>query len=418
MDAQAKIHPDFTYASTFPTSRAVPHHPRRSMQRMRRQSLLSAALLLILGQGSALAATITVSDTCTLVDAVVAADTNTATGGCPAGDDQTDTIVLPAASAHILTDADANFGLGLQVTSEMTITGNNARISRSLDAEEVFRIFTVELAGNLTLDAVTVIGGNQTFGGGIRNSGTLVLTNSTIELNTASQGAGIHNDGTLTVSNSTIQSNDASTGTDGGGVYNGGTATLTNNTISLNKAGTTGGGVANAAGGTATLIHNTITRNTGGIGGGVLNQGTLTLRGNLIAGNISPDGREVNNTVGVGTVGANTLNLFGFNGLPGAVGFKRGPTNIVPVKGVTVAKILCPLALVALDDLTRTHALIAGSPALNKITTGCPPPLTDQRGTPRPQPTAGPQPPAACDIGSFEAEGGVAPLTCPPDLSK
>jgi hypothetical protein len=44
---------------------------------------------------------------------------------------------------------------------------------------------------------------------------------------------------------------------------------------------------------------------------------------------------------------------------------------------------------------TQTHALLAGSPAIDAVTSGCPPPPTDQRGVLRPQG-------AACDIGAYE----------------
>ena len=47
---------------------------------------------------------------------------------------------------------------------------------------------------------------------------------------------------------------------------------------------------------------------------------------------------------------------------------------------------------------TLTHALVPGSPALDAVATGCPPPTTDQRGVARPQG-------ARCDIGAVEAQG-------------
>jgi hypothetical protein len=53
---------------------------------------------------------------------------------------------------------------------------------------------------------------------------------------------------------------------------------------------------------------------------------------------------------------------------------------------------------------TQTHALLAGSPAIDAAG-GCPPPATDQRGVVRPQGSA-------CDIGSFEFQG-VGPTATP-----
>jgi uncharacterized repeat protein (TIGR01451 family) len=54
---------------------------------------------------------------------------------------------------------------------------------------------------------------------------------------------------------------------------------------------------------------------------------------------------------------------------------------------------------------TKTHALVAGSLAIDAVTGACPPPAADQRGETRPQG-------AACDIGAFEVM--VAPS---PDLA-
>ncbi|HEY6042160.1 MAG TPA: choice-of-anchor Q domain-containing protein, partial [Anaerolineae bacterium] len=45
---------------------------------------------------------------------------------------------------------------------------------------------------------------------------------------------------------------------------------------------------------------------------------------------------------------------------------------------------------------TKTMALLKGSPAIDAVLTGCPPPSVDQRGVSRPQG-------AHCDIGAFEA---------------
>ncbi|MDQ3796077.1 MAG: hypothetical protein M3294_00480, partial [Pseudomonadota bacterium] len=64
---------------------------------------------------------------------------------------------------------------------------------------------------------------------------------------------------------------------------------------------------------------------------------------------------------------------------------------------------------------TQTHALVAGSPAIDAVTDGtCPPPDTDQRGVSRPQDGNGDGGPA-CDIGSYEFVFiGTAPVQAPP----
>jgi hypothetical protein len=56
--------------------RALPRHTRRVLQRKLAQSLAGVALLLALGQGEGLAATINVTGGCTLVDAITAANSD------------------------------------------------------------------------------------------------------------------------------------------------------------------------------------------------------------------------------------------------------------------------------------------------------------------------------------------------------
>ena len=62
--------------------RALPRRVRRALQRQWHLPLAGVALMLALGQSPALAATIPVGGACTLGDAITAANTDTATGGC------------------------------------------------------------------------------------------------------------------------------------------------------------------------------------------------------------------------------------------------------------------------------------------------------------------------------------------------
>ena len=74
------------YVAYYTQLRALPRRVRRALQRQWRQSLAGVALLLALGVLPGHAATIEVTDTCSLVDAIRAANTDTAQGGCPAGE--------------------------------------------------------------------------------------------------------------------------------------------------------------------------------------------------------------------------------------------------------------------------------------------------------------------------------------------
>ena len=89
------------FAAYYTHLQALPRRVRRALQRQWRMPLAGVALMLALGQSPGLAATIPVGGSCTLVNAITAANTDTATGGCPAGSGA-DTIVLPAGSTQTL----------------------------------------------------------------------------------------------------------------------------------------------------------------------------------------------------------------------------------------------------------------------------------------------------------------------------
>jgi hypothetical protein len=92
------------------------------------------------------------------------------------------------------------------------------------------------------------------------------------------------------------------------------------------------------------------------------------------------------------------FNLFGFSGASGLVGFSPGITDIVPSQPLSA--IVNP-RVISKGGLARTHALVAGSPAIDAINDGtCPPPARDQRGVIRAQDANG-DGGTACDIGSL-----------------
>jgi hypothetical protein len=158
---------------------------RRSLQRQWKRSLAGLALLNALGQAPALAATINVGGTCTLIRAINAANNNTtASGHCRKGSDA-DTIVLAKGSTQRLTAVNnTNYGsTGLPtVRSDITIAGNGSTRRRPSTAPN-FRIIAVASTGNLKLQRTTVSGGVATgpnspdsSGGGIFSYGAFTLT--------------------------------------------------------------------------------------------------------------------------------------------------------------------------------------------------------------------------------------------------
>lgn len=268
---------------------ALPRRARRVLSRKLHLSLAGAALLLALGQGQAIAATINVSGGCTLIDAITSANTDSGVGGCAMGSG-VDTIELPASSTQTLTSVNnstyENAGLPV-VTTTITIEGHGSTITRDSSAPG-FLFFVVGSSGNLTLNEATLSGGSGTITGGaisVQGGGVLMMTNSTITGNSAFEGGGIYNAGATTISDSTITGN---TSFIGGGLRNGDDATLTvmNSTVSSNTAESSAGGIDNLRG-TATISNSTITGNSTLFqGGGIENfDGTVTVTNSTISSN-------------------------------------------------------------------------------------------------------------------------------------
>ena len=209
------------------------------------------------------------------------------------------------------------------------------------------------------------------YGGGIYNNSYLTLVNSTVSQNVCTNtssgpfvralGGGIYNRGSLTVTNSTISGNLAHGF--GGGIYNvTGLVTLTNSTVAENLAEQTaadpdgdGGGIFNDTFGTAYTQGDP--------------NSTVTIRNTIIAKNVADrfgndaDGPfvsqgynligDTNSTTITGTTTGNQLNV---NPQLGPLQNNGGPT--------------------------KTYALLSGSPAIDKGSSGGT--TTDQRGLTRP----------------------------------
>jgi predicted outer membrane repeat protein len=236
-------------------------------------------------------------------------------------------------------------------------------------------------------------------GGAIYNRGLIRVTGSVLTGNTSGSGqhgGAIYNDlsSTMALDTSTV-SNNSATGGLGGGIYNAGTLTVTADTLSGNAAGGgLGGGIYNAVSGTLGVVNSTLSGNFGGLsGGGIIAAGPVTvssstmvnnLHGSLVNGGSNPF--FVKNTI-VADNCAGTITSLGHN-LESANTCGFGAAGDL----INTNPLLGPLA--NNGGPTLTHALLAGSPAINAGTNaGCP--ATDQRGIPRPQF-------GTCDIGAFE----------------
>jgi hypothetical protein len=314
----------------------------------------------------------------------------------------------------------------LSVTGNLTITGRDGLEISGGDTTRVFEVTTgasasftdltisngsatsaagILNAGSLTLSGVTIsdnaannVGAGA--GGGILNNstGVLILTNCLIQGNSATgtssgNGAGISNSGTLTVTNSTISSNTATSR--GGGILNTGTATILGSTFSNNLAYNVGGGAIMDLGGELQIINSTLSGNGTDADGGAVHlslgsaaeihnstvtannaldlgdglyidsaasllltssivaaNGTADIAGNLATGSINNLVKD--DTENGGLVNAVNANLVGVDPLLGALAENGGPT--------------------------QTHAILAGSPAINAGANASGQATTDQRG--------------------------------------
>ncbi|MEW6284862.1 MAG: CSLREA domain-containing protein, partial [Chloroflexota bacterium] len=371
-------------------------------------SALLLVALLLAGQGvrPAYAASYVVNTTadnttddafCTLREAILAANNAPANANCGAGSTVNDTItfdsslgVATIALGSTLPNIVSGQGaLTIDGGGNITISGNNS-----------VRVMIVDSDADLTLQNLTIANGRAIEGGGVRNAGTLTITDSTFSGNSASSfygyGGGVSNDGTLTITNSTFSGNSAGGYYGyGGGVYNdAGTLTITNSAFSGNGAGGFygyGGGVYNS-GGTLTVTNSTFSGNRaggyGGVysGGGVYNSGgTATLKNTIIANSTSGG-----DCMGAPLNGSNINNLI--EDSVNACGLTHGVNgNIIGFDP----------NLGALTGSPAYFPLLPGSPAIDAGTnTGCP--TDSQNGVTRPK-DGDNNGSAICDIGSYEA---------------
>ncbi len=255
------------------------------------------------------------------------------------------------------------YSLGNLTITDSTVSGNTAE----------------DNAGGLWFAGVTMsitgstFSGNATgaesgfVGGGIILTGVGVqtITNSVISGNTATEDGGglvisVSSGANIVLSNSTISGN--TSGTRGGGIVDySGLVTISNSTISGNTAATGGGGIAARGFSSMTITNSTIAFNTttGGAGGGIeTNFNPITLTSTIVSNNTSgtstPDDIALN---GGAITPSSSFNLIGDATTSG--GLTDGTNNNI----VGQDPLLEPLA--NNGGPTQTHALMAGSPAID-----------------------------------------------------
>lgn len=369
---------------------------------------------------------------CSLREAVIAANTDSATGGCPAGSGA-DTILfdaslaVPAVFTLTLTGAneDASASGDLDLSGILTLQGLGAN-QIIIDGNKTDRVFDIKSGATVTITGVTIRNGDPgsgAGGGGILVTGVtprtkLTLLASILSGNAADMGAGIYGSGTgssIVISESQITSNTAAVA--GGGISNNGALTIENSTLDSNQA-RSGGGIDNF-GVSLNLTNATISGNSASDdGGGLYNRGSAMIRnvtfsGNLASGpgtgdNIFNDTASLsigNSIVAYAGEGGNcfnnegTLNSLGHN-------LESGDSCGFAAEGdlVNTPAFLGPLQ--SNGGLTTTHALLPESPAIDfGSNADCP--GFDQRGFARPA-DGNLDGSLVCDIGAFELDSSSA----------
>ena len=283
--------------------------------------LRACAALALLGALPAQAATIVVTSgadgapgtACTLRSAVQAANTNTAVGGCTAGDADGDVITF-AAGVSTITLA----GSEILITDDVTINGAVGTDRVIVDAAGNSRIFDVQApAGTGTARRVQFANLELRNGNSSNGSSSAPDAGGAVDLKPGSQatftntdvlnsvcginGGGIHGAGNTDIvitttgnAGSVIQNNDArgpESNRGGGGVWGAGTVTITGNVLIRDNrasgAAGSGGGVFNL-GGALTIGEGVVIQNNTAnrAGGGVESAGgTVMMRGVTVSGN-------------------------------------------------------------------------------------------------------------------------------------
>jgi predicted outer membrane repeat protein len=194
----------------------------------------------------------------------------------------------------------------------LTINGNNS--------DRVFiigQIWSPNLSLVASINGLTIAGGNQAYGAGILNFGTLTVTNTTFANNSAGAngGGGLYNVGAVTLTACSFTGNSVTSSAAAGGALeniSSGTATINNCTFTSNTATGSGSsacsGAAVANSGTMSISGSTYSGNVAASNGGAIyNDGNLTLNASSFLNNsASADGGAIRSG-GVLTVTACTF---------------------------------------------------------------------------------------------------------------
>ncbi len=267
-----------------------------------------------IGLSIAISAELNVTDNCTLVDAIKAADTDTPVGACPAGAG-VDNIILEPDTEYTLTSVSIiqpaasmnNPQVGgpfyLAVNSQVNIIGNGAQLvtdfqppanPNAIDANDI-GILLITKDARVELSDITI------------NGGISAVRNTSISDGGLVKGASITNFGQLIVTNSKLTSSKTHFGflptttiSTPAALANYGDLTIKGSQVTENE--TTGIFTADSA--TTTIIGSSITLNR--FTSGIINRGHTEIANSTIAANLGSQIYLEN-----GTMAANNITVVG-----------------------------------------------------------------------------------------------------------
>jgi hypothetical protein len=311
----------------------IPKHIHITWQLVLSALLVTGILISLLPTGVAQAAIIKVNGTCTLADAIMAANTDTATGGCPAGSpgvdviELTEDVQLSSIDSELVIFGQSYGKNGLPIiTSDIIIMGNGYTIER-LPGSPSFRLLFVQ--GNpladyphLTLDNIRLRGGDlvggtdacftsiENCGGAISSYyGDVTIRNNSVFIDNHAHGGGAISNvaGKLVVSDSVFGSqSEPNTAAYGGAIINSYApikTTLSGVTFTGNRAEFAGGAIYNRT--ELAIVDSLFTINQvngvpafGGGGGALYNntiQGQVTINTSTFSNNAAGRGGALSN---------------------------------------------------------------------------------------------------------------------------
>ncbi|MGC3960617.1 MAG: choice-of-anchor Q domain-containing protein [Verrucomicrobiota bacterium] len=329
----------------------------------------------------------------------VVANTNDAGGGSLRA------AILSTAPGGFITFAANLAGQSIRLTSGQLVLNASVTIDASMLTNGISingnasnRIFQVNAAANVVLNALTLTNGFQgndgDLGGAIVNYGTLALTNCTLAGNSVAKwgaGGAIHNAGQLALSGCALYAN---SGSFAGALNNNAVCTLKNCTFFGNSSTNgNGGAIDNNYYATLNVLHCTLSGNTTVGGGGAIDNylSQLNITNTIIAGNTGYGNGIYNWSDSAITFGGSNI--------------VQGLVSDGTVTGSSAIRAVNPLLgpLANHGGRTMSQLLQSGSPAIdagaNSAASGL---ATDQRGQPR---LAG----SAVDIGAAEMQAAESP---------